>query len=331
METKDCVAHNMLLSDVVDQFMIVTFNDKKVYFSNYLLIAKIAWKELFNKTFFASKNLTVNLEQDSTGYFIRKPKDCMRVLGVSVDDVNGRHPLLVNSRVALESNYPEVPKGTCRECNSDLCSIIDSSIVLRSEIYNDQTYQLKTYIDRYSSGELVEVKEVMEHDTVTGVTAKVLQRKPLCTLKVYDCGCPEPILDNITKIEQCGCNSLGYAICCVPTKSEQPLSNYGYFNYEIDSSKIRLKSAECSKLPAMLILAYQSNGESGIAELQVPEYALTTMFEGIKFYGGYREHPSLRRGYKRNWEEAKVELMMYLAPFDAAAFRSIQGIMPKWG
>lgn len=321
--------NNYLLSDVVDQFYAVTFNDKKAYFSNYLLIAKIAWNELFKKTFYSSKNVALPLEHDSTGYFIRKPSDCTRVLGVSVDDDCGRHPLLINSKVPLETST--IPKGSCRECDSDLCAIIDSSIILRSEVFNGRTYQLKTYIDRYSSGELVEVKEVMEHDAESNKDVKVQQRKSLCTLKVYPCGCPEPIAENLSKIKTCGCNCLGYAVCCRSCEKEQPSSKYGYFNYEIDSNKIRLKSAACSSLPSMLILAFQSNGEANMGELQVPWYALTVMFEGLKFYGGYREHPNLREAYKRNWERAKTELMMYLTPFDPVAFRSVQGILPKWG
>lgn len=322
--------YNILLSDFVEQYMIVNFNDKKTYAANFLYIAGLVWNDLFIKTFFSTKNVEVYVERDSEGYFIYKPKDCIQVLGVSVDDECGRTPLIISSTVPMEATKA-LPKGKCRSCDSDLCSIIDSSIVLRTEIVDGVSYSLKTFIDRLSNGDLIEVVEKIENNLITGKPEKVLHRKPLCTLEVYDCGCPKPTISNRELITSCGCDCLGFPICCNPCIKPEISSKYGYFNFDIYSDKIRLKSSVDRSLPKMLILAYKPSGKSQQGELQVPEYAVTTMFDGMKFYSSYKDIPSVREMNKRMWKASQFELALSLAPFDPEAFRKLQSIVPKWG
>lgn len=328
---ENCAA--ILLSDAVDQYCILTFNDKKQYYTNHLFLAKLAWKELFLKTFYSAINLVCEVKKDATGYYIDKPKGIVRVLSVSVDDECGRHPLLINPSISMDT--VKLPSGKCKSCDSYLCDIIESNITIRQEVFNGITYTLKTFTERNLGGDIYTVTEKLEYDQKSNTVEKVQHREKTCTLEVYsDCGCPKPTAANVDLLRKCGCDCAGFTICCNPCEKPLLKSKYGYYNHTIDGNKIRLQAAENTKLPNNVILAHQTNGEGREEELMVPEYGLVPIFAGIKFFKTmYRENMTNRNeeSAKRNWESEKSKMALFLAPFDPVMFRKIQSIMPKWG
>lgn len=317
------------LAECVDQFCIASYNDKRAYYINHLFFAKLAWRDIFWNTIFRVKRVSLPVIYDGDTIYLIKPKDCVRLLSVSFVDECGYHPLLIDGDILMPTI--QVPLGkSCQKCNSSLCSVIDTNITTRTEIFGGTPYILKTYYNTLATGEVYRNEEQLVYDEATAEVKIEIVKVLSCTLETLPCGCPKPTTANATKlVNACGCT--------IDFKCKAPIvkNDYGYFNHDFDDNRIYLKPADKYKggkpLPARLDVSHQTSTENLSEDLIVPEYGILSMFAGINYYRTLYKPNTDSRLQKQNFLSSKTDLLEFMYPIDLEAFRQLQGILPQWG
>lgn len=320
------------LGDVTDQYMLMTFNQKRVYYPNFLFHAKNVWRDIFLSTAYAIKTYDIAVYQENGRYYINKPKDLVRLTGIQAKFGNEYKPLLLSDQVRIAEPLKQ-PDIKCKKCNNDdLCEIISSKVVSREETFNGQQYTLKTFFKTTADGVVHEEEEYMVYDEEEDSNIKQVRSKNVCNLEISNCGCVNPTLANVEKIEKmCGC----YVESC-QSKPRLPnlYSPFGYYNYSISGNRIYLMNAQdvntsASPLPNRVEASFQTDGESDIENVLVPVYALNTMFKGMKFGVSSFRNMNTAEADRKEYNRAKEDLLKFLFPLDLDAFFEAQSIQPK--
>jgi len=325
------------LNDATEQYCLAAFNNKKAWFANFLYHAQTAWRELFLKTLYSIVQtvVQVHIAEDGRPY-IKKPKDCSRILGVAVHDTVGYHPLLLSGQVLADIDFEDTSKK-CATCSSgqSLCSIEETKIVTRTEKFNGEDVVLKTWYQTLGSGEVIEVSEYPVWDEELNKVVIEEKKNNVCSLELNTCGCVKNTEANKVKMrDHCG-RSYDRADERFLIQNE-----YGYFNHNFDSNRIYLLAADAvvsrhgnKPLPKELVLTYQSSGTHPNGEIMVPDYAIATLHFGITFYAGAHRQNVGRLSTRDNkvlWDDAKVDLFKFLNPIDMDHFVQLQEIIPLW-
>lgn len=326
----------LTLTEVVNNFMLASFNDKRKYYLNYLATAKWAWKDLLWNTVWAVKSKYVQVDKSTTPYSILKPADMIRFLNVSqVDDCGNLQPYSIDDYMNVLEKPKVKAKCKCHKdmgCEDALCDAIDSmTVITKDHIINDIVYVEKIWSKRCENGDLIEYREIPVKD-YTGndtFTVKVdLQEKLICTFEVTEHGCIAPTPSNVKLlVRHCGSCLIGCRNKECSTDLMKTPNNFGRIKIEDDRIYVDGKSD-------WVILSYQTNGECNGEEILVPEFAVDALMFGIDFRTkAFR--PNIQRYEKEQsrieYRRAKMELMEFLNPIRIDEFVRIGWQLPKWG
>lgn len=323
---------SITLGDVTDQYMLMTFNQKRAYYPNFLFHAKNVWREVFLLTAYAIKTYELPVFEENGRYYIEKPKDLVRLTGIKGKFDGCYKPLLLSDQVNVTEPLIQ-PSIVCKKCNNeDLCEIVSSKVVIRDELFNGVNYKLKTFYTTTADGVVYEEEEYMTFDIALNDTIKQIRKKTACTLDTSNCGCVNPTPANIEKIEKlCGCY---VSTCTVKPNLPNLYSQYGYYNYSISGNRIYLMNAQevdsaAHSLPTKLEVSFQTDGDSDVENVLVPVYALNLMFRGMKYGVSSFRNLNTAEADRREYNRAKEDLLKFLFPLDLDAFFEAQSIQPK--
>ncbi len=170
--------------------------------------------------------------------------------------------------------------------------------------------------------------------------------RKICHLEVLPCGCVAETEDNIETFNQaCGC----FLDCCSVSKKKYcddflanpndndrgsvKLSSCGTKIYYQPSKRWRQSGNDPKKIPAFLLINYQTCGETCTQNTMVPEYALDCMFMGMNWHGKrvkdgvpYNE----KLASKWQYEDARNGLILYLNPLSLSNLADIQDAVIRW-
>lgn len=310
------------LAQVTDLFMNERGITKKKYFSQFIIIARFVWKDLFQNTLWTTKSEWLTVQVGDPFNYIIIPKDAQRIFSVAVeDDCHKIVPLFYNNRLNVVKK-PKVKKCGCTTCNcAGLCAEV-SSLTYTTKLWftvNGVNYYQKEWLQVCPNGDVLKWTETptKKYNTLVGdsgdfnddfnndysiaaapfsayTIVTVTSQEKICNIEVAPCGCPVESEENI----ECFNNYCGFFLdCCSPRKKkccDDFLNNPN--NNERGECKIsecgnymyykpgkRWKSVTNRKIPEFLLLNYQTSGENCTNDVMVPEYALDAMFMGMQY------------------------------------------------
>lgn len=327
----------LTLSEVVNEFMLASMNDRRKYYINYLNHAKWVWKKLMWNTIFVVKHKYIKVDTSTSPYSILIPKDNLRIINVSVEDE------CKNQRsLAYQQNMSVFENEACDVC--ELCGekdvisecVNNISVVLKEHVIDGQPYTEKVWKRLCENGDIIEIRnvpvktyaEVGEEEFE--VTYETIETR-VCNLETKKCGC---VVNNTVNRE------LVQSCCGVLLQSSQrKLSNPTFAKANAMFGLMRIKDGRIymkGPLPEYVLLSYQTNGQCNESEMMVPEYALDTLLLGIKAradmlapYTIMTRHD--KQDSKRLFDAAAMELESFLNPIYIKEFMDLQMILPKWG
>lgn len=330
-------APGITLTDAVEQFMILSFNDRKAYFLNHLAHASEVWKKLFWTTIFAIKEVELEVQYDKEiGYYLIKPRDMSRLISIQARKGDMLHSLLLSPDVPMHINSLPVSKKCSCNSNDQLCDVIDTKIITHTENFNGEDYILKTFYEHLESGDINKVEEFVSFDHVKDEVIIEQRKVAVERVKTKACGCIKDTPDNrIILASHCGCGLSNFR-----EDGKFILRNeYGYYNHRFEGDKIFLYPANkvnfnAEFLPKRINVAYQTNGKANQGEVILPDYASMTFNHGMNYFiEAFRKNQNSRlvvNNLKATWEEAQVDLLLFMNPFDLEAFAKLETIFPKW-
>jgi len=327
-------APGITLSDMTEQYMILSFNDKKTYFLNYLFHAQQVFKALFRNTIYSVVQVSVPLEYSTKeGYFIRKPKGLSRLLSISVVEDGQYYPLIISEKVATEIIEQAIPKK-CKCVNkANFNSVLDTRIEVSTEVFHNNSIKLKKYFQHNGDGTILEVQEFPVYNQSTGLVTIEKKTKVAASVSVDTCGCIKDTPENKTMLfDKCGLNDYYY-------NEDFSFNTYGYYNWTVDGQKIFIYPssdiyANAKKLPKTVVVSFQTNGVNASGDFIVPEDAAMALWAGMTYYASLHSQTDNRlriRELKRYWENEKENLMYSRNPIHLETLKSIEGRIHKWG
>jgi len=321
------------LSEVVKEYCLASYNDKRKYYINLMVHAKWIWKDLFLKSLFVVQNKYVKVDKSTNPYSIVLPPNMMRFINLSTPDNNGDLRSFV-----FDDLINDVPLPTGEECNqcnetNDYGSCINNiTAVTKAVMINNISYVEKTWKKLCPNGDLLEITEKPTVDVnASGQTIVTMlpQQRFICNLEVKKCGCVKKTRANKDRIMSC-CGGL------IPENllrmSQPTISKVGTKQGQIKISQGRIWVT--GNVPDYLILSFQTNGVCAENEIMVPEYAVNPLMFGVRWRAmafapnkGGNEVANARVDYDR----AVGEMDMFLNPIRVEEFMNVQMILPKWG
>lgn len=320
----------MTLSEVVNEFCLATYNDKRKNYINHMIHAKWIWKELFQKTLFVVKNKYLAVDFTTNPYSILIPRDSVRVLNVSQEDIEGR----VRSYMFDDNmNDVDLPTGDeCSVCNQhneygqciNNMVAISNQVILLSQAYTDTTWKRLS-----PNGDLLEIKtkHVINYPTIGDpYVDTITQERRVCKLEVKTCGCVVKSPANLKLItDYCGVLLPTCQLSCL-----ENLTNSTEARVRISNGRIWLKG----NVPEFMIVSYQTNGVCNEEEIMVPETAVPSMMTGI-YWRGTILAPNknrLEKDHAKIMYDTDVEkLDMFLNPIRVKEFMDVQETVHSWG
>lgn len=314
------------LSDVVDRFMVRSFNNGRKYYNNFLLIAQDVWKELYWKTLRIPK--TKVLPIDLTTMTVRIPGDCMKIFALRTPGNCGPEYLKYNGQLDL---VPASKKTCgCKDCNcdSEACASMHGIQVMQEDVeLGGQIYQrvIKT---RVEGNHIVhEIKEpyAVQNGPSTTITYDT-HTESVATLDTKPCGC---VIDSPENRRKC----YDYSCCpveCCDTKCPDLRDRPGEYKIDRERGLIYLYDSYAKKVT----LTYASNGEEHAEEIMIPEYCMPAMYAGM--YLGSIQFRTGQRGYyevqaaERKFNYEKQELYEFLNPLIPHEFMQLQYKKTLW-
>lgn len=339
------------LAECVDEYLAQRFISKKKYFSAYMIIAKNYWKKIFKNTIYAVNSEWKPLKKGVPYNYIDKPQGLVRLFSVAQTNECGEIvPLFYNNTINIISK-PTEKKCSCDKCDcSGLCDDINSMVYTTKLLFTDNgaEYYEKKWVKPCPNGDIIEYREVptkkynsFEGDTSPSdytIVTEVFQ-ETICKLKTKVCGCPEDTIENCELINTfCGA-FLPINACCRKKDCDNFL---GEIN---NNGKGSIKFSECGtkiyfiphdktkKLPDYLLVNWQTSGENCSDVVQVPDYAIETMFSGIHFYSiRFNSSYSINEKNEAKWaaNAGENDLIMYLNPLSLKTLSTIQNAEIKW-
>lgn len=318
------------LTDVVDRYMINSFNTGQKYYKAMLLMAAETYKQLYWKTLRVPKNKRVAV--DKTTMTVRMPHDCLKLVGVKIIDHCDNTQYMTHNPYKNIVAPPVATGCGCKvcACQSDLCLYINGITHVTEDVeLNGQTYQRVIKTKVCPNGDMIQ--EITDPYAVKNGNAIEIsfftRQERIAALTVLPCGCVEPTQDNRkTCYQVCGCP----VDCCDDgCDNNERVRRSRDGNYKVDDCIIYLFDTSA----AFVEVSYVSTGEECATEIMIPEYCVEAMYAGL-FLGSIRFRqnvsPMQKREAKRDFEIEKQELYEFLNPIAEHDFLALQGYFPKW-
>lgn len=324
------------LAELVDQYMMLAFNDRRKYYLNYLAAARWVWNDLLKETIWMVKSKYVEVDKTTTPYSVVIPRDIIRLLNVSVVDSSNRlQPFSIENEMSTLPKPKIKMKCSCHGsdgCDDSLCDAIDSvTVIMKDVMIGDAAYTEKTWTKRTAAGELWEIREVPVKNYTGPDTYTVImdtQQKLICALDVNAAGCIPATPANIDKVIRF-CGACLPACMDVKTFSDLPQIDNEFGSMKIEGNRVFLNTKA-----DWVIISGQTNGDCPAEEILVPSAAGAAMLSGINYRTkAFRPGLSMaeREEAKRLYGDDVHNLDSFLRPIRLEAFMKIGWTFPKWG
>jgi hypothetical protein len=321
------------VTEVVDDYMISAMDYRRKNILTYLVHAKWIWKDLMWSTIWQTVSKLVQVKQKDGLLYIDTPPDMLRFISLTRPDARGRlRPFLTDD--AIDHIPPTFENGiicpTCGESNELGQCVSDITVVTSQVTILGDNYINKTWKRLEANGNLTEIREVWALDVSDAdnpVATKTVLTKKVCSFQVKDCGCLVNCAENRQLVELY-CGSL-----CV---SQKKILARGRDWAKIKVVDGKIFFSHRGAVPDFVLLTYQTNGECGLEEIMIPEYAVTAMNFGIHWRCGALApasvvSPGEKRERSNEWAKAKQALQEFLNPIIMEEFLAGQMSIPKWG
>ena len=338
---RERIIPSLTLTEVVNEYMMASFNERRKYFLNYLSVARRVWKELYWGTLNQVVSRYVAVDKSTTAYSIPYPADCVRLLNVfEVDDCNNLQSLSVDNFMNV-LEQPKAKNTSCQKhkkcgCEDSLCDAIDSMTVVLKDVWIDGVpYVEKIWHKRFDNGDLMEIRETHVKSFSVDANGKNagntiipdVQRKLICRFDVNDCGCVLPTDKNKKLVvSHCGCLLPVYIEKVCNTVLPRTKNEYGH--YKVEGGRIYIDTEK-----DWVIETHQTNGECDGDEILIEEVAVIAMMFGIDFMTkAFRPNiPAFeKRESKLAYNQAKTDLLHFKNPIRIDEFMKISDSIPKW-
>lgn len=354
------------LAEGTDEYLALRQISKKKYFPSYIIAAKWAWKQLFKNTIFAVNSQWFTLQKGDPYNYVEMPPNTVRLFSVSLTNKHNEiKPLFYDNTINIIAKPTSSQrKCGCNKCDcGGLCDDVNSLTYTTKLIFtiNGVEYYEKIWTKVCPNGDVIEYRIVptKKYNSYAGDGGDYTNdymndynigaapfsdytivypefQKVICKLDVKPCGCPENTDENIQKLnDYCGCYLPANAHC--KKKRDTP------FLGEINSDEYgTVKVSECgTKIyyipprhhhkhhiqPEFLLVNWQTSGENCSQMVQVPDYAIDTLFTGIDFYSK-RFNNSYNKTEKDDakyaWNSAQNDLISYLNPISLEWLSTVQ-------
>lgn len=337
----------MTLTDLVDDFCLAQGNLREAVYLAQIRHGRWSWKELFRTTLWNIRKVVLCV--DCKDHSIHLPKDCERVINISVVDCHGKlHALGFNTDFNTAKITCLKSKCGCGTCHGEgtLCGAIDSiQVVTGTVVITGHDYTQTTWTRYDGSGAVQIQQQIPAWDELNQKVVFNTQVHTVCNVETTDKGCIKATLANMNTLrENCGCgnffeewNNQGFGWGNYNLNRELITTTYNYWgewNYNAaDPTIIHIfgnarqgqthfnhtqdQEREWRNGLQQVILEYQTNGETPNTEILVPEYAVEAIQIGMFYRQKYlnpRVPAGERMAVKNEWRAAKVEVAKYLNP-----------------
>lgn len=327
------------LSEVTDQFCIMSGIDKRKYFKQYLYLISEVWKDIFQNTLFSTKSVYVELKKGLPYNYVDIPIDSVRVFGLSVEDkCNNLKPLYYNDKINVLIKPSATSKTCgCEKCTCDgLCESI-GSLVPTTEVVNinGTDYTNTTWI-KNCNGDIMEYRTIWttkysfnrgsydvsydfsyEIGTSNSEVIQINLSRKLCNLTTKECGCPEQTKENETKFFDC-CGCFLNPLIPLKRKCEKHWGDRNYYSGECVISdcgtRIYVKHVDHFEDNHWLVMQYQTNGITPDAQTQVPDYSKMALFSGVYYYKNLfndRLNPKIKEAQYYKYVDEQNKIILY--------------------
>lgn len=328
------------LGEVVDQYCIRRFNDRRKYYDNYLSIAQDVYRELYRKILPSTISRAVEIihEDNEPHPFAWVPDDMECFYSLNIPTKNGElAEVFYNEKINVFT--PPKKKLKCGCVTNDLCDCISNlQLITTPKEIDGAPFIEKQWLQCCANGDVMEYREVPvknygteggsynndygnDYDIIASDGNVVVLKftKKLGKLDVKPCGCVEETPNNKKIIyECCGCYLGIKPVSCTdwlcknkPCKSSIKFSECG--------TKIYLINVKAE----YAVISYQHDGVKCGEEVMVREYERKALWSGINYESIVyfpKSTPNdimLSRQIKLRDE---TELFEYLNPIDAERF-----------
>lgn len=320
------------LTEIVERYCVMQFNNRQKGFKNYLVMAEQVWNDLFNNTLWCFKSVWLTPQQGSPYPFINLPENYSRMLSlrsecVGKDGVSFLQPVLANDTTTAMAK-PAVKACGCKK-NCGCGALCDGVASMSYETYTvtiaGTDYEGRTWIEVQPNGDVWRWREVptpfydstgefdgtqfdpTQFDTnigeaITNVQIVKLQER-IGKVELKACGCVAETPENKTVLGSCFCT--GCASTQKGARTTYKFSDCGTKLYLIGAVK------------SNYLLQYQLSGAS--AEADVPRYAAKAVWDGITFFSRAYNNSVSRsevKALETTYRASKNTILEYLNPID---------------
>ncbi len=344
------------LSQLVKELCLKQGNLKQTSIFKQLVYARWAWKELFKKNIWSTKNVV--LKVDCTKHTITIPEDCERIINISVKDCFGKiQPLTCDPNLSTVQMDCVTPNCTCTRCEGrgTLCGAIDS-VAYTTEMVEIQgeEYEMQIWTRYDGNGAIQTEKRIPTLDSTNNTIVYTQEIRTVCNVEVSSTGCVLATASNMDLLRTwCGCGNFPDDQTGIPYNRywtsknliPQPYNYFGYWNVNAEDKSIihiyRYESGlnwwgEVNGVQNgiyQVILSYQTNGETSGEEILVPQYAQEAMDMGIiwqQFRYNNRSSRHDKQFAKEQWDGARVKVNKWLNPIRLEVMTKLQTELQRW-
>lgn len=333
------------LGEVVDDFLIRKFNQRRKYFSNYFKIAQDVYKDLYRTIMPTVISKYVQVFTDDPKYpYILVPDYMERFFSVSVTNKNNELlEVFYNNDLNVFSKPPVVKKCGCT--STDLCDCIDNlQVVITPKVIDGTTYYEKVWVVCCDNGDVKQYSEIPvkkygvgggsyandfsdSYDIISdGDNVVVLQfYKNLGKLDTKPCGCPVDTTNNQNLIyNKCGCFLGLKPQCCKVWYEKTRIRCTGEMKFSECRTRIYLKDVQTDD--GFVVISYQHDAVRCGEEILVDDFARKALWAGIEeeslIYFPRSSETVKESATKRRMRE-NAALFEYLNPINDKRFFSI--------
>lgn len=332
------------LAEVVEDYLIRKFNQRRKYFGNYFKIAQDVYKDLYRTILPTIISKYVQVFTDDKYPYVLVPDFMERFFSISI--TNRKNELLevyYNNDLNVFSKPPTVKHCGCT--TTDLCDCMDNlQVVITPKVIDGTTYYEKVWVVCCDNGDVMQYSEVPvkkygeaggsyaddysdDYDIINdGDNVVVLQfYKNLGRLDTKDCGCPLDTDNNKVIIyNKCGCFLSLKPQCCKEWYHQKHVSCTGEMKFSECGTRIYLKDVKTDD--GFVVIAYQADPVLCGEEILVDDFAKEAIWYGIEeqsivFYP--RSSEGEKEGAKQRRLAAKNRLFEYMNPINDKRFFSI--------